>query len=62
MTRETIPAPRSRFFDVRCADCGNVQIIYSHAASRVVCKVCGKPLVDPTGGEAQIIGEVVSEH
>lgn len=47
--------PRSqRFLRVRCNDCGNEQIVYSHASSVVKCQVCGKTLAVPRGGKAKI--------
>jgi len=47
--------PRApRFLRVRCNDCGNEQVIYSHASSVVKCLVCGKTLAAPSGGKAKI--------
>lgn len=49
----TRPHP-SRFLRVRCNDCGNEQVIYSHASSVVKCLVCSKTLAVPRGGKAEI--------
>ena len=47
--------PRTpRFLRVRCNDCGNEQMIYSHASSIVKCLVCSKTLAVPSGGKAKI--------
>ena len=54
-----IPEPKSRFIQVRCPDCGNEQIIFSHAASVVRCNICGAVLAEPTGGKAKIKAEIV---
>lgn len=54
-----IPRPRSRFLRVKCADCGNEQIIFSHVTNVVNCNVCGTVIAEPTGGKAVIRGEVV---
>ena len=54
-----IPAPRSRFLRVKCADCSNEQIVFDRAATVVNCQVCGATLARPTGGKAAIRGEVV---
>ena len=59
--RELIPQPRSRFLKVKCPDCGNEQIVFSHATIRVRCLACGKQLTEPRGGRAKILGEVVKE-
>jgi len=47
------------FFRVRCDDCGNEQVLFGKAASTVNCAVCGSTLATPTGGEADIHGDVV---
>jgi len=49
---------RSRFLIVRCNDCGNEQVVYSHASSVVKCSVCGKTLAVPRGGKAELRGVV----
>lgn len=55
-----IPRPKSRFLRVRCPDCGNEQIVFSHATSAVHCNICGAILAEPSGGKALIRGEVVA--
>ena len=55
-----IPKPRSSFLRLRCPDCGNEQIVFSHAASLVHCNICGALLAEPTGGIADFKGEVVA--
>ncbi|MCY4731540.1 30S ribosomal protein S27e [Natronomonas gomsonensis] len=47
------------FFRVQCGDCENEQVVFGKAASTVTCAVCGSTLATPTGGEADILGEVV---
>ena len=54
-----IPMPKSRFIKVRCPSCGNEQVVFDHAIFPVRCLVCGKLLVQPTGGKAKILGEIV---
>jgi len=55
-----IPAPRSAFLRVKCPDCGNEQIVFSHASTVVHCNVCGATLSEPSSGKATIKGEVVA--
>lgn len=55
-----IPKPTSVFLRVRCPDCGNEQIVFSHAAMTVHCNICGALLAEPSGGKARIMGEVVA--
>jgi small subunit ribosomal protein S27e len=47
------------FLRVRCDDCENEQVLFGKAAGDVSCAVCGSTLATPTGGEAEIHGEVV---
>ncbi len=54
-----IPKPRGRFLKVKCEDCGGEQIVFDRAASVVACLVCGATLARPTGGVADIEGEVL---
>ncbi|AEM38058.1 Ribosomal protein S27E [Pyrolobus fumarii 1A] len=54
-----IPEPRSRFLLVRCPNCGHEQVVFSHATFPARCLVCGTVLVQPTGGKAKILGQVL---
>ncbi len=54
-----IPEPKSRFVRVRCPNCGNEQVVFDHATFPARCLVCGTVLVQPTGGKAKILGEIV---
>ncbi|MCQ4336779.1 MAG: 30S ribosomal protein S27e [Sulfolobales archaeon] len=56
-----IPQPRSRFLRVKCTQCGNEQIVFSHATYPVRCTSCGTQLVVPRGGKAKILGEIIKE-
>jgi small subunit ribosomal protein S27e len=53
------------FLKIRCTDCGNEQLVYSHASMPVRCHVCSKTLAVPRGGKAKlkatIIGRVERE-
>jgi small subunit ribosomal protein S27e len=57
---ELISQPRSRFLRVKCSDCGNEQVIFGSAASKVKCLICGKTLAEPLGGKARIMTKIVS--
>lgn len=54
-----IPKPKSHFLRVKCPDCGNEQIVFSHTSNPIHCKVCGALLAEPTGGRAKIKGDVI---
>lgn len=49
----------SNFVKVKCADCGNEQIVFSKPATVVACQTCGATLVRSTGGKGEIKGEVL---
>lgn len=55
-----VPEPRSRFLKVKCPDCGNEQVVFGSASSKVKCLVCGKTLAEPTGGKAKIHARITS--
>lgn len=42
------------FLKVQCEDCENKQVVFSHSSKEVNCEVCGKTLVTPQGGKAEI--------
>ena len=48
------------FINVKCADCGNLQILFDKASTTVICQICGATIAKPAGGKAMIRGEVVS--
>jgi small subunit ribosomal protein S27e len=54
------PKRAPRFLRIRCNDCGNEQVIYSHASSVVKCFICGNTLAVPRGGKAKIKATVLS--
>lgn len=47
------------FIRVKCVDCENEQVVFSHASSEVNCEICGKNLATPTGGKAEINTRIV---
>ena len=51
--------PSSKFLKVKCPDCGNEQSIFNKAQIQVTCLVCGTILARPTGGKAEIKGQVI---
>jgi small subunit ribosomal protein S27e len=50
---------RSKFLRVKCTDCENEQIVFDHASTSVKCNVCGRTLVVPRGGRAEITSEII---
>lgn len=42
---------KSRFLKVKCGDCGNEQVIFGCASSKITCLVCNKILAESTGGK-----------
>ncbi|MFB6203452.1 MAG: 30S ribosomal protein S27e [Candidatus Nanohaloarchaea archaeon] len=49
------------FLRVECDECGNEQVVFSRASTRVECLVCSEELGTPTGGKVELAGQVVEE-
>jgi small subunit ribosomal protein S27e len=50
---------RSRFLVVKCTECGNEQLVFSHASTVVKCQVCSETLSVPRGGKAEVRATVL---
>ena len=59
MIKEAIPKTKSLYFRVKCRDCGNEQPVFNKCQIIVTCLVCGASLSKPTGGNAEIKGEIL---
>lgn len=57
-----MPVSANPFLKVKCTDCENEQVIFARAATRVPCNVCGSTLAEPTGGRANVKGEILEEY
>ncbi len=53
-----IPKPSSKFQKVDCIECGEQQVVYSHASTTVACNSCGNNIAEPTGSKAKINGKI----
>ncbi len=56
-----IKLPRSRFYVVEC-ECGNKIIVFSHSTNEIKCEKCGKIIVKPTGGKAEIYAKIIETY
>ena len=56
---ELIPKPQSNFIRVKCAKCGNEQVVFDRPSLTPHCSVCDEVLAGPTGGKAKITSEVI---
>ena len=54
----SIPKPASKFLKVGCAECGEVQVVYSHASTSITCNSCGNEIATPTGAVAKLNGKI----
>jgi len=52
---------KSKFVKVDCKGCGNSQVIFDHASTKVKCLVCDAVLAEPRGGRADIKAPVSRE-
>ena len=55
-----IPVPSSQFQNISCNECDEIQVIYSHASTKVACNSCGNTIAEPTGSKAIMNGKVSS--
>ena len=53
-----IPEPNSKFQKVKCKECDEENIVYSHASSSVTCKSCGNVIAEPSGAVATLHGVI----
>ena len=53
-----IPKPTSKFQKIDCRECGETQVVYSHASTPVTCNSCGNTIAEPTGSVAKISGKI----
>jgi small subunit ribosomal protein S27e len=58
-SRILIPEPKSKFYRVKCPNCSNEQVVFSHSTFPSRCLSCATPLVETGGGQAKILGEIV---
>ena len=47
------------FITVACPDCDNEQTIFSKASTAITCASCDATVATPTGGKAELAGEIV---
>ena len=52
---------KSGFIKVKCHNCGNEQIIFGRASTRVKCLKCGEELALPRGGKAAVKAEILEQ-
>ena len=52
------PEPNSKFQKVKCMECDEEQIVFSHNSSKVTCNSCGNVLAMTTGSKSRIHGKV----
>ena len=53
------PKPGSTFNKVKCHECEEEQIVFSHSTAQVICNSCGNVLSKATGSKAQINGKIL---
>jgi len=56
-----VPKPKTKFMKVKCAGCGNEQIIFSNASNDVKCLGCNNILAESMGGRVKLKSKVVKE-
>ena len=57
--KQLIPETKSHFILVRCPNCGNEQVVFTHSTFPTRCLVCGTPLVTSRGGKVKINAQII---
>tara|TARA_B100000029_G_scaffold257211_1_gene254022 strand:- start:880 stop:1074 length:195 start_codon:yes stop_codon:yes gene_type:complete len=53
-----VPSPNSKFQKIKCMECDEEQIVFSHISIKVTCNSCGNILSEPTGSKSKINGKI----
>ena len=53
-----IPTPRSSFQKIKCGECDEEQVVFSHNTTEVICNSCGNVLAMTTGSNSRIHGTI----
>ncbi len=61
MKTELSKKKKTKFLKAKCSGCGNEQIIFSAAATKIKCLVCNQLLAETTAGKVRPIAKVVKE-
>lgn len=48
-----------KFIKVKCHKCGNEQVIFSRAATKIKCVKCNEIIAVPTGGKTSVKAEIL---
>jgi small subunit ribosomal protein S27e len=51
---------KSKFLKVKCKNCGNMQVIFGSAASKIACTACGATIATPRGGKTNVQTKIVA--
>lgn len=52
---------KSKFLKLKCK-CGNEQVVFNKAATRVKCIKCNTSLLNTTGGKSEVKAEVIETY
>ena len=53
-----IPTPKSSFQKIKCGECDEEQVVFSHNTTEVICNSCGNVLAMTTGSKSRIHGKI----
>ena len=53
-----VPEPNSKFLKIECKECGEKQVVFSHASTTVTCNSCGNEIAKSTGAVAKLHGKI----
>ena len=53
-----IPTPKGTFQKIKCGECDEEQIVFSHNTTEVICNSCGNVLAMTSGSKSRLHGKV----
>ncbi|KAL0234203.1 hypothetical protein PCE1_001240 [Barthelona sp. PCE] len=56
--KRLVPTPNSVFLDAKCASCGTINCVFSHATTTIHCQQCQALICTPTGGRSEFAKNV----
>ncbi|MFH1587310.1 MAG: 30S ribosomal protein S27e [Candidatus Diapherotrites archaeon] len=57
-----VPRPKNKFLRVKCSSCGNEQVIFSAATTKVNCLVCNHELADTGASKIRLKTKILDTY
>ena len=61
LEKRTMRKSKTKFLKAKCPGCGNEQIIFSAASTKVKCLACNQPLAETGASKVKPLAKIVKE-